>query len=98
MYLAAPADLQLIGKISEVIMSENGNHAPFHGKPLIGMKMIATYLGVSAPTAAEFIQQGMPAKKMGNKVIASPANIDAWFAAITKANLKGQELSLEEDG
>ncbi len=79
-------------------MPENGNHAHFPGKPLIGLKSIAAYLGVSPPTAGEFIQQGMPAKKLGNKVIASPANIDAWFAAITKANLKGQDLPTDDDG
>ncbi|OPY74730.1 MAG: hypothetical protein A4E64_02152 [Syntrophorhabdus sp. PtaU1.Bin058] len=76
-------------------MSDNESRLP--GKPLIGLKSIASYLGVSVPTVAELIQQGMPAKKMGNKIIASPANIDGWFAEITRTTLKGQEIPLNDD-
>jgi phage terminase Nu1 subunit (DNA packaging protein) len=58
---------------------------------IIGIKNLAKYLEVSAPTVSQYIRLGMPCGRIGARWHFHLDNVDRWLIALTSAKYRGKK-------
>ena len=62
---------------------------------LIGKKEITEYLNISYDAFAAFLKLGMPATIINNRYFAHKENLELWFQAITRQQLRNMDINAE---